>query len=64
MLRAKVNPAKKIFCPTCLERDFVVFRRVPAGNSTIKNLCICKTCGEHFEYDEDKEGRAITTSAA
>ena len=56
------TPSGEVRCPSCDNKGFFVYRRHPAGDGKVRNLCHCQSCDGTFTIEEDKTGKVTCVS--
>lgn len=47
-----------VVCPFCLRAERRVLRREVKSDHRILHFCHCQHCGQHYQFAEDKSGKA------
>ena len=54
--QVKINDA--VLCPFCGNAERKVYRREVKTDHRLLNHCLCDQCGQHYQFAEDKSGKA------
>lgn len=55
---AQIRNADVVLCPFCGSAERRVYRREVKSDHRIVHHCHCEHCGQHYQFGEDKAGRA------
>lgn len=57
-MEAQIRSRDAVVCPFCSRAERSIFRREVKTDHRILNFCRCLRCGQHYEFAEDKAGKA------
>lgn len=55
---AQVKHKDSVLCPFCARPERKIYRREVKADHRVLNYCHCEQCGQHYQYAEDKTGKA------
>jgi hypothetical protein len=55
---ARLATPNTVVCPFCGGTERAVYRREPKADHRVLHYCRCLGCGQHYQFGEDKAGKA------